>query len=526
MTRTRRAISGIVSSYAATVVMAVVGLVLVPIVLRYVSREEYGLWATIGQAVGFLGLLDIGVGSAVSRRTAQLSGYADAPARIRRTLSTALAVYCVLSALFLGIGLPLARFVPRLLAVRPSEAPLAAAIFMLMVVYGAMSLPLHVFVKALYGAQRIAEANGVTLLENVLSPAITVVMLLMGIGLVALPLATIAAGIAAGLLGVVLVRRAVPHLKLAWSDITRAETRELFTWSWLLGLNSFAVLVIYQTDNLVVANGSGLAAATTYSLTSRLPLYAMPLIFALADSCLPGVVELCEQGHVDRVRSVHSSVLRLSVGLAVGVGILSVGFNGPFMRLWVGAQNFGGQYLTLAFALILVYRVVMQTAAMVVIGAGRIRGVVYMSIVEAALNLGLSLFWVRRFGIAGVALATVVAGLSTSAWYVVSVVSDVLRVRIIDYVTRAILLPLLCGIPAAGLAATIRSTTSIGSWIDLVWAGGITAIVYAGTFVWIGLAPTDRRQLWQRLQESGLMGARVVRREAESPVRLKPDATY
>ena len=62
MTRTRRAIYGVVTNYASVFVMAVAGFVLVPIVLRYLSREDYGLWATLGQVLGYLALARHGNG--------------------------------------------------------------------------------------------------------------------------------------------------------------------------------------------------------------------------------------------------------------------------------------------------------------------------------------------------------------------------------------------------------------------------------------------------------------------------------
>jgi O-antigen/teichoic acid export membrane protein len=219
------------------------------------------------------------------------------------------------------------------------------------------------------------------------------------------------------------------------------------------------------------------------------------------------VIELCEQRRMDRVRSVHLNVLRMSAGLATGVAIVAVAFNEPFVRLWVGAQNFGGDLLTLTFALILIYRVIMQTAAMVVIGAGVIRGVVFMSIVEAALNLALSLWWVRRYGIVGVAAGTVVAGLCTSAWYVVRTVSATLQISVTEYVARGIAVPLACGIPAAAVALVIRRTSPVNSWLDIAAGGAAIAAVYALTFGWIGLTPGDRQEIYTRLRASALSRA-------------------
>src|SRR5260221_13371936 len=102
MNRTRRALLGVATSYGATGVTAVAGFLLVPLILRFVSRADYGLWAAVGQAIAYLALLDFGVGSAVIRRTAQLRGRTDAALAASRTLSTATALYCVLGGVLLA----------------------------------------------------------------------------------------------------------------------------------------------------------------------------------------------------------------------------------------------------------------------------------------------------------------------------------------------------------------------------------------------------------------------------------------
>ncbi len=510
MSRTTRALLGIATNYAAAFVTAIAGFVLVPIILRFVGREDYGLWATVGQAVAYLALLDFGVGSALIRRTAQDLHRDDGDRRASAALSTAFVVYCALGGIFLAAGFALAQALPRILSLRGAEGAVATKLFMLMVAYGAFALPMRVWAKTLFGRQEIARGNLVTLIENLVTPVACALLLVAGVGIVSLPLGSIAAGTLASVAAFVMLRRAAPHVRLSWRKVSAVDARDLFTWSWMLGLNSLAVVVIYQTDNLVVAAGRGLSAAAVYALTSRLPLYAMPLVFAIADSCLPAVIDLCERRRMDRVREAYLQVARLAVGAAFGAALVAVAFNGPFVRLWVGSENYGGSLLTAAFVAILVYRVLMQTSSLVVIGTGRIHGVVWMSIVEAALNLALSIWWVRLYGIAGVAAATIVAGLATSAWYVTRTVASALGIRVTAYLSSTFGRPLVCVAVAAMVAATIRATVSIAGWIDLALAVGVTGATYAAMFYAAGLTRSERGELHRRIRGAAPGISRLV----------------
>jgi O-antigen/teichoic acid export membrane protein len=500
MTRTRRAILGVITNYASAAVMAVAGFVLVPIVLHYLGREDYGLWATIGQMLGYLALLDLGMANAVVRRTARMREHGDLEA-INRMVSTALALYCVLGFVFLVVGLALSLFLPHWSAIPPDRARIATVIFIIMVVYGALSFPLRVASSTLNGYQQMAATNLTNFVANLLSPVLAVVLLATGFGLIALPLGSVIAGLLAAIAAFVILRRSVPDLRVGWRFVSRMEAREIFGWSWQLFLNNIAVAIIYQTDNLVVASGVGLAAVTIYTLTSRLPMYAMPLIFTLGDSCHPGAFELYEQGKLDRLREVYVRVMRLTAAAGLTVAIVALAFNESFMRLWVGPNNFGGMELTAIFVFIMFYRVMMQVASIIVISSGKLKGVVLMSLAEAVLNLVLSVWWVRNYGIVGVAMGTATAGALTSGWYVIRFTARELRMNVFDYVGRGIAAPLLCAVPAAALAFTLLHFYPVTSWPRLFIEASAVGSVYALFYFFIGLYSDERAQLYVRAKE-------------------------
>lgn len=499
MTRTRRATLGVLTNHASAVVMAVAGFVLVPIVLSYVGREDYGLWATIGQLLGYLALFDLGVGSAVVRRAAQLRESDDRDV-VNRMVSTAVAMYSVLGGAFLASGIAIAVVLPRWSVITAERSSVAVVIFALMISYTAVSFPLRVATSTLIGYQRMATVNLLNLAGSILTILIAVGLLKFGAGLLALPIGSVVAGMAAAITGLIILRVVIPGLRVRWRYVSAVEARELFRWSWQLFLNNIAVVVIYQTDNLVIAAGAGLEAVTIYTLTSRLPLYAMPLIFALSDSCLPAAVELWEQGNRERLRAVYQRVLQVTSAAAFGIAAMAWIFNDSFMRLWVGEQNNGGSLLTVTFAFILITRVLNHAASIVIIGTGRLRGVVFMSLAEAVLNLVLSLWLVKAYGIVGVAVGTVAASFLTSNWFVIRVVCRELHLSLWTYLARGPLPAFLSVVPTAALGFTIIRWYPVNTWVRLFVAGAATSAVYLMFYILLGLRAAERREMFLRLR--------------------------
>src|SRR5436190_847788 len=56
-----RITAGVVASYANTGVGMVTNFVAIPIYLKYLGREDYGLWMTISGVVLYLGFLNFGI---------------------------------------------------------------------------------------------------------------------------------------------------------------------------------------------------------------------------------------------------------------------------------------------------------------------------------------------------------------------------------------------------------------------------------------------------------------------------------
>ena len=59
--------TGIVLSYISIIVYSVVGFWYVPILLRYMGQNEYGLYQLIGSLVAYFSVMDFGLSSTITR---------------------------------------------------------------------------------------------------------------------------------------------------------------------------------------------------------------------------------------------------------------------------------------------------------------------------------------------------------------------------------------------------------------------------------------------------------------------------
>lgn len=109
-TRGGRIAVGVSSGAVARVLSSLMTLVSLPLAVRYLGAERFGVWATITSAVVFLNLLDLGVASTLTNHIARSYAVGDREYAARYT-TNALALTVLVAC---AAGLALATAWPRI----------------------------------------------------------------------------------------------------------------------------------------------------------------------------------------------------------------------------------------------------------------------------------------------------------------------------------------------------------------------------------------------------------------------------
>src|SRR5689334_15108498 len=87
----------VLTSLLSLTTNVVVGLVLMPFVVRHIGLTDFGIWVLVNTLVGYMGLLDIGLAPALIRKSAQLIARGD-DEELSRTVSTFFLIYLAIAA--------------------------------------------------------------------------------------------------------------------------------------------------------------------------------------------------------------------------------------------------------------------------------------------------------------------------------------------------------------------------------------------------------------------------------------------
>jgi O-antigen/teichoic acid export membrane protein len=404
------------SGYVLMFATVVVGLWLTPFTLRFLDREEYAIFALMSDVLMWLGLLDLGIAAGLRAKAAQLTGMPDQE-RLNRLASTAFFSQNVVVAAVLLLGTGLSFAFPQFFAIRPELQRDAAYLLFLMIVALAMSMGTQTFSALLIANQQIHVDNAFGLLNLVIRSVLTVVLLKAGWGLYSLAIANLAAKLTSSSLAVLRTFRLLPLLRIRFKLASWEDLRGIGSLGLWFSLAGVANVIISGLDRLMTAKLVSVEMVTTLTLTGRLYSFSGGLILLLTDTARPMLGQLFGQKKLQEALRVYRQLFALSVGGAVVLGLCIWSGNGSFVSTWVGNSNYGGLWMDGALFVNFVIAFWIRPNRAALSAALTVRAPAICQIIEGFLNLGLSILFARPFGVLGIIVATSIASMMTSSWF-------------------------------------------------------------------------------------------------------------
>lgn len=392
---------------------------LAPLILKISGRETLGAYAILMQAIGYGILLDLGFGTALSRYLAQAFGIDDKGYRFVETFNIGRRFYLFTNFIFGCLIFVFSHRVNKILLVNEiilSQARLSLYLFGLWVI---IRTPLTMYNNTLTATQNLAASNFIAIVGNANRLIFSLVLVFMKTGLVGLMLANILAEILIAYLHLRRFKKLFPDYKFGWGIRDWVLFKDMCSFGlryW--GVNA-AVLFFYGTDNIVIGYLYGAALASIY-YTTKIPIsLTAHLIFKLPENAAPAANELFARKEYIALQNAYLRLLRCSMLLVVPIALAAISLNRLLVSLWVGSRQYGGDLMTVAFAVYAILSAINHVNGHMVVVCGNIRHWSTLSIILGIANLLLSLFLGRVLGIPGVAVALVLTCLPglVFLWY-------------------------------------------------------------------------------------------------------------
>jgi O-antigen/teichoic acid export membrane protein len=444
-------IRGIYLNYVYLFVGLILSFLLTPIIIHSLGQAAYGLWVVFGSIVGYLGLLDFGMNVSTVKYTAEFHARNEQD-NLNKHISTIFLGFVLIGILIILVCFGLAPFIPGLFNIPEDLVSVGRIAFLMMGLNVALGLLGATFGNMIYGYQRVDAWKTIGIIQAIANASFVIVFLQLGFGLIGVVVASLLTILISIGLYLLFLRRSNYGIVISPKLADFSTIKKIAPYSIRSFVLSLTSQVLYYTDNIVIGIFLGASVVTKYSVAYRLCFFATYIFSVITQTIFPTFTKLYAMEDSERLKSLYLKTVKISIAIMVPIGLFLGFFGRSFINLWVGEENFVGINALLVLIFMDFLHSFGTPPGLLLQAIGKNKAFVYSEILNASLNLLLSIILVTKIGLIGVALGTLFASACTSSWIVPLLACKHTGLPVKRYLLSGVLPPLLAGIPVGAIS--------------------------------------------------------------------------
>jgi O-antigen/teichoic acid export membrane protein len=402
-------VRNIATQYLSFGVTIVVGIVLTPTLLRGLGQDQFAAWTAALALIGYVGLGELGLGTAVVRRVAAES--ARGSSAVSRVASSGFAVYLAVFVVGLLAVLVCVSVVGLVLDVDGTLLAHARLVVLLLGLTTCVSFLLNTFPAILFGTGRADVLTATGVVTSLVMAAAQISVVLTTRSLLWLAVTTSICGVLGASAVWAVARRRYRDVVVRLGLADRKIALQLLGSGWRNGLISVAVAASVTSDVIIVGAMLTPAAVAAYGVAVKISAMMQNLSSQLAEVLVPSYSHYNEADEDDRTYDLFVETTVASAAIAFPAGAVLLAGGDLVLHAWLGVTPPGSAAVLFVLVLNVMLAVAGNTSYPLLSGMDELGFMVRLGLVTAVVNVVLGIVLTARFGLTGPAVATVLVTL-------------------------------------------------------------------------------------------------------------------
>jgi O-antigen/teichoic acid export membrane protein len=404
------------SGFGVQIVATIIVLFLVPISLNYWGPERYGALAILTSLMVYLGISNLGVTSAASVLIAKNNNVRCKLDILKRAFFLLIFSAFGFSFIFFLINYFFKNWVYLFGKIPPAlTEEVSLALLMLFITF-LINMPFTIMQAVFQGYQKLYLERFFALVDTILLFVALILTIFFKQNLVFFVL----------LRGLFLIvnnffRLLFFYFTLYKKDLSLeyqepynaldVKYRTIFITGVRLLSVGIAALIVWNTDNLIISHFLGLEYVTPYSITFKAIGFAFTFISAINISIFPLMGKAMGSHDWDWINATYKKLL-VTVSVVGGAAwISSFLFLKDIIHLWVGPSGDAGLLAIFALGGYVYLLGMINLNNGLILSFNFLKNTVWISWLEAIINISVSIYLLQFLGLGGVALGTFCGGI-------------------------------------------------------------------------------------------------------------------
>lgn len=407
--------AGAVLSYSQMVLNVLVGLFYTPVMLQLLGRAEYGLYNTVSSTIAMLSILSMGFNSSYIRYYARYKAVKNTQG-INTLNGLFLIVFSVIGLVALLCGLFLSFHLELVFdqGLTAAEYKIARVLMLMLTVNLAISFPMSTFTSIISAHERYVFLKLMGMLKTVLSPMLTLPLLLMGYRSIAMVAVTLVVSLVTDLIYFLYARKKL-QVKFAFRGMEKGILWNLLIYSSFIAINIVVDQINSNMDKFLLGRFVGTEEVAVYAVGYTLYHYYMFFSLGVSSVFSPRIhkiVYATEKDSLDQKQQLTDLFIRVGRIQFLILALVASGlffFGMEFVVMWADEGYRNAYYV----ALLLMIPATVPFIQNVGIEIQRALNRHYFSsicyLLMAMVNLVCSIYLCQRYGAVGSAAGTALA---------------------------------------------------------------------------------------------------------------------
>ncbi|MBL8150874.1 MAG: hypothetical protein JNN15_13190 [Blastocatellia bacterium] len=413
-----------------------------PFVLKYVTLDSYGLWATTFILVSYLGISSLGISNVYIKFTAEYIAR-GATERANRLISTGLMIsipVCLL--LFSAVYFCLPEIL-TILKVSDTLKSEAEVVLLMVVAIFLLSLSLSAFRDLLVGAQQLASVQLIWTFSYLIETLLILVLVGSGHGVRGLAEAFLIRTLIEIVLSIGVAFRKLDWLQISPRLFSSEALQTLLSFGSTVQISGLLSIVLNSIERAIAVPMVGLAGAAIIDIGKKLPAMAASIPSAFASSLIPASSYLQGGLKGDQQREAQQqlylkSARYMNLTSAFVCGLLAT-ISTPLLYVWLGKNYTNAPLLMVIFAISTQLHLMTGPGTSLLKGQGKPLGEFHYIVPNILFLLLFVPLLGISFGWSEVSVSIAVASATAcSAAYFINYVNDKLAVSQLDYIKTVV----------------------------------------------------------------------------------------
>ena len=493
-------------SYVQIFLQIIIGVFYTPIMIRRLGQSEYGLYNTVSSTISMLSILSLGFNSSYIKYYAKYKEENNSE-EIYKLNGLFLIIFLIIGAVACICGIFLTENLQLVFkdGLTDEEYSIARILMILLTINLSVSFPMSVFSNIISAHERFVFLKLLNILKTVVSPLVTLPLLLMGYKSIAMVSVTVGISIITDIFFLYYTFRDLKQ-KFIFHSFERGLFKSLFIYTFFIAINLIVDQVNVNIDKLLLTRYRGTSAVAIYSVGFSLESYYLMFSTAVSGVFTPKIHLIYNSTNIDekekdkQLSSLFIKIGRIQFALLALIAGGMVFFCQAFIRYWAGEGYDEAYYVALLLIIPITIPLIQNVGIEIQQAKNKhqFRSVVYL--IMAVMNLVLSIFLCQKYGAIGSAVGTSIAfvianGIIMNIYYQKKLNIDIVAFwKNILRMSMGLIVPVIIGI-------LIRRFISISSiWVLLGVIIGYT-VIYCISMWLLGLNSYEKELICKPLRK-------------------------